>query len=124
MPACGEIALLTHSNQKGFIIATLMSTVAGTFLTGLNLYDSISERRNQNKRDKGQDQRIKEIEKRLGEDDNAKNDRRKSGNDLRDSLEYSGPMVRREYDQHFARMGPKFAQGDSKRTWKHGKVKI
>jgi hypothetical protein len=33
---------------------------------------------------------------------------------LRDSLEYSGPVVRREFDRHYSTIGPRFAEGDCK----------
>lgn len=32
--------------------------------------------------------------------------------DLRQSLGHGGPMVQREYDRDYARLGPRFAEGD------------
>ena len=34
-------------------------------------------------------------------------------NDLRDALAASGPMIRREYDRDYARLGARFAEGDT-----------
>ncbi|KAK4645254.1 hypothetical protein QC761_001290 [Podospora bellae-mahoneyi] len=51
--------------QQAFVLATLISTIAGTFITGINLYDRLVEQRRQRKRDKGQNKRIKELEARL-----------------------------------------------------------
>ncbi|KAK0668024.1 hypothetical protein QBC41DRAFT_128342 [Cercophora samala] len=51
--------------KQAFVLATLISTIAGTFITGINLYDRLVEQRRQRKRDKGQNKRIKELESRL-----------------------------------------------------------
>lgn len=104
--------------QQGFMLATLVSTVAGTFITGINLYDRIIEQRRQKKLDRGQNKRIKELEQRLNEAEEEKNrikkdrDRGGGNNDFRDSLQQSGNMVKHEYDRCFANLGPRFAQGD------------
>ncbi|KAK0609501.1 hypothetical protein B0T17DRAFT_512602 [Bombardia bombarda] len=123
--------------KQGFMLATLVSTVAGTFITGINLYDRVNEKRRQRKLDKGQNKKIKDLEKRLNDAQNGNqgggnsnnnsqdkkddgdqgNDQRQPqprniGNDLRDSLEYGGPTVQREFDHHYAHMGPRFAKGD------------
>ncbi|KAK3325115.1 hypothetical protein B0H66DRAFT_547409 [Apodospora peruviana] len=114
--------------KQGFILATLISTIAGTFTTGINLFDRVSEKRRdraQRKLDKTQDKKIKELEKRVKEAEEGKNannnppqqerqqepDRNRE-NDLRGSLEQGGPMVKREFDRHYANMGPRFAEGD------------
>ncbi|KAK3686241.1 hypothetical protein B0T22DRAFT_467535 [Podospora appendiculata] len=130
-------AIKGHNHIKQtFIIATLASTLAGTFTTGINLYDRVNEKRKQRKLDRGQNKKIKDLEKRLNEatnnnkrpetpppekqqqhrddgDDRDYHHRDRShGRDLRDSLQSSGPMVQREFDQHYAQLGPRFAQGD------------
>lgn len=135
--------------QKGFIIATLISTVIGTFTTGINLYERVRERHDQKKTDRGQNEKIKDLERRADAADKArrkaekeKNDHimarlesnnNKGGqsgnpylpyqyppltynrpqNDLRDALAASGPMIRREYDRDYARLGAPFAEGDT-----------
>ncbi|KAK4211322.1 hypothetical protein QBC37DRAFT_442189 [Rhypophila decipiens] len=124
--------------KQGFIIATLASTIAGTFTTGINLFDRLEEKRRnrkQRKVDKSQNQKIKELEGRLNEKIERVNENAERANenahhieqlqqhhhpergrirddDLRDSLGQGGPMVKREYDRHYAAMGPQFAEGD------------
>ena len=114
--------------QQGLFLATLASTVAGTFITSINLFDRVNEKRrnrHQKKLDKSQDKRITELENRVeqkGSDgDRQESDRqperhhgRIKDDDLRWSLEQGGPMVRQEYDRQYATMGPRFAEGDCK----------
>ncbi|KAB5511497.1 hypothetical protein GE09DRAFT_1180128 [Coniochaeta sp. 2T2.1] len=105
--------------KQGFIIATLISTIVGTFTTGINLFDRISDKRRQHKTDHGQDQKIRELERRVNEAESRRRpsrsrspSRRRGDDDLRGSLEYGGPIVRREYDRGYADIGPRFAEGD------------
>lgn len=108
--------------QQGFILATLISTVAGTFITGINLYDRLIEQRRQRKLDRGQNRRIKELEQRLNEAEaekariaNGRGGEKKDDDGdrgVRDSLAKGGPMVQREYDRLYADLGPRFAHGD------------
>jgi len=116
--------------QQGFFIATLASTIAGTFITGINLFDRVNEKRrnrHQKKLDKSQDKRIKDLERRVEEKENGgdrqgpdrqpeRQPERIRDDDLRGSLEQGGPMVKREYDRHYAAVGPRFAEGDCKFT--------
>jgi hypothetical protein len=99
--------------QKAFIVATLASTVIGTFTTGINLYERVGEKRKQLKKDTSQDDRIKELEKQVKEKESKSKAREE---DVKTSLVKSGPMIQNEYDQNFQRLGPKFAQGDG--TWR------
>jgi hypothetical protein len=102
----------------------LVSTVAGTFITSINLYDRLIEQRRQKKLDRGQNKRIKELEQRLNEseeekkrikaDKNGEGEGNDGDNNLRNSLQQSGNVVQHEYDRYFANLGPKFAQGDCK----------
>lgn len=39
--------------------------------------------------------------------------KRIESDDLRNSLQYSGPAVQEEYDRHYAQLGAQFAEGDS-----------
>ncbi|EAA31530.1 hypothetical protein GE21DRAFT_7014 [Neurospora crassa] len=113
--------------KQSFILATLISTIAGTFTTGVNLFDRVGEarrQRRQRKMDRGQNRRIKELEQRLDEAvkskseveerQNSRNRNQREGDeeDLRDSLRRGGPLVQGQYDQLYSRMGPQFAQGD------------
>ncbi|CAK7268682.1 hypothetical protein SEPCBS57363_003219 [Sporothrix epigloea] len=140
--------------KKGFIIATLISTVIGTFTTGINLYERVRDRHDQKKTDRNQNEKIKDLERRADAADKARrkaekekndhimaqlehksnnnnnNNGGQSGNpypsyqyppltynrpqnDLRDALAASGPMIRREYDRDYARLGAAFAEGDT-----------
>ncbi|KAK0741440.1 hypothetical protein B0T18DRAFT_432544 [Schizothecium vesticola] len=82
--------------RQGFILATLISTIAGTFTTGINLYDRIVEKRKQAKLDHGQDQRLTDLEARYdkhhGRDgrSSSRSSRSHPDPDLRRSLA-SGP---------------------------------
>jgi len=105
--------LRRKTSKKTFIIATLISTVIGTFTTGVNLYDRVGERRKQKKKDSGQDTKLKELEQRLNETEKKKKEHAKNEEELRHSLEHGGAMVRKEYNRDVARLGPRFAEGDS-----------
>ncbi|KAK3402692.1 hypothetical protein B0T20DRAFT_398909 [Sordaria brevicollis] len=112
--------------KQSFILATLISTIAGTFTTGVNLFDRVGEarrQRRQRKMDRGQNRKLKELEQRLDEavkgkseleerEKKSKSRRGEDEEDLRDSLQRGGPLVQGQYDQLYSRMGPQFAQGD------------
>lgn len=115
--------------KQSFILATLISTIAGTFTTGVNLFDRVGEarrQRRQRKMDRGQNRKIKELEKRLDDAEKGKSvaeekektkGSQRGGDDeedLRTSLQRGGPLVQGQYDQLYSRMGPQFAQGDCK----------
>jgi hypothetical protein len=104
--------------QKTFILATLVSTIIGTFTTGLGLYERVGQKRKQQKTDSKQDTKIQELEAQVKKaEENSK--KKSSGNNqksrpdaVEDSLERSGPMIKREYERDFARLGDRFASGD------------
>ncbi|KAF2673154.1 hypothetical protein BT63DRAFT_147783 [Microthyrium microscopicum] len=106
--------------KKTFIIATLVSTLIGTFTTGIGLYDRIGEKRKQGKIDKGQNVQLKELQAKVdkmgkeGPEKPAIKERPERGEqELQRSLEYGGPMIRQEYNHDLARLGPRFANGDA-----------
>jgi len=74
----------------------------------------VAERRQQKQRDSGQDAKIQELERRADKARTERDEHRKKNQDLRESLEHGGPMIRREYDQDFKRLGSRFAEGDCK----------
>lgn len=97
--------------------------MAGTFITGINLYDRVIEQRRQKKLDRGQNKKIKDLEQRLNEAEDEKKRMKEAGNggnngnnnnnnNLKNSLQQSGNQVQQEYDRYFANLGPRFAQGD------------
>ncbi|KAK1834922.1 hypothetical protein QBC39DRAFT_342245 [Podospora conica] len=101
--------------KQGFILATLISTIAGTFTTGINLYDRIVEKRKQAKLDKGQDERLNELEERYDKHHGGRSSstsHRDPSPDLRHSLASGPPAIQREYDTHLSQFGPRFAEGD------------
>ncbi|TID22924.1 hypothetical protein E2P81_ATG02053 [Venturia nashicola] len=113
--------------KKTFIVATLVSTIIGTFTTGLGLYERIGQKAKQQKTDKGQDEQIKKLEAKLKESEEREkmeNQKRLEGRPQRQiegppddayierSLGGSGQMIKREYDRDIQRLGERFAQGD------------
>ncbi|CAK7204604.1 hypothetical protein SEUCBS139899_007362 [Sporothrix eucalyptigena] len=147
--------------KKGFIIATLISTVIGTFSTGINLYERVRDRQKQHRTDHKQDEKIQELERRadaadkarrqaekekhehaMAQLENNKNNKNNNNgnnnsngnwgngyppppgygypplpygryNDPYEALAASGPMIRREYDRDYSRLGSRFAEGDT-----------
>lgn len=88
-----------------------MSTLVGTFASSHNLYERLSQK----KKDANQDDKIKKLEEKFDAEMKKKEG---SGNDksdeLKNTLNSSGPLIRREYDVGFDRLGRRFAAGDSK----------
>ncbi|KAH8726379.1 hypothetical protein GQ44DRAFT_725968 [Phaeosphaeriaceae sp. PMI808] len=109
-------------------MATLASTLVGTFTASMGLYDRVSDKRQQHKqraRDTKQDGEIKELKEifeksqKAAEDRQREIDRLKSGSgsrgneDVGYSLERDAAMVQRMYDDGYGRYGKRFAQGDA-----------
>jgi hypothetical protein len=126
---CAVITLaadhLCPLSQKTFIIATLISTIVGTFTTGINLYDRVADKRSQQRTDHGQNEKIDKLEKRVDEAEGQRDRANGREGQLRRSLEYGGPLVRREYDQNYSQLGSRFAEGDREfpghRLWESGR---
>jgi phosphoenolpyruvate carboxylase len=93
-------------------VSVLVSTIAGTFTTAINLYDRIGEKRKQHKKDSGQDAKIKELNKHMEELEKEKTEHQRRADTLRDTLSNSGPAIQRQYDRDFRRLGTRFAEGD------------
>jgi len=119
--------------KKTFIMATLASTLVGTFTASMGLYERVSDKRQahkQRERDVKQDGEIKQLredfkqaqtaaEQRQAEIDRLRNgggdkDRggRRENDDVGYNLERDAMMVQRMFDNGFGRYGNKFAQGD------------
>lgn len=94
----------------------------------MGLYESIAKKRAQRKRDYGQDEEIKKLKEQVEktekrererEQEDRKDHRRasppRSGDrdDFADSLDRSGAMIQRQYEQGYERLGRRFAVGDS-----------
>lgn len=81
----------------------------GTFAASHNLY----ERLNQKKKDENQDGAIKKLEDKFDQM-SKKKDGDSDKDDLKDSLDKSGRVIKREYDAGYDRLGRRYAVGDSK----------
>lgn len=69
--------------KKTFIIATLCSTLIGTFTSSMGLWDRVKDKRQQTKRDTEQDKEIKELRKKVedaGKQQNNNNNNNNNGN--------------------------------------------
>ncbi|KAF2763494.1 hypothetical protein EJ05DRAFT_496313 [Pseudovirgaria hyperparasitica] len=103
--------------KKTFIVATLVSTLIGTFTSSHNLYERLGEKRKQHKKDEQQNDAIKELKdeikdlKKGGKNDARRDDSPRADN-LVSSLDQSGQMIQREFNNGFARLGDRFAGGD------------
>ncbi len=91
-----------------------MSTIIGTFTTGMGLYERLDQKRKQKNVDSSQDEKIKALEKLVKESEERTEKKINSAREdaLRESLQDSGPVIRREYNRDVARFGDRFAQGD------------
>lgn len=134
-----SIPRLTGPPKKTFIVATLASTLVGTFTASMGLWERVSDRREQHKqkqRDTKQDDEIKELRKQFeesqksaegrqreierlkngGGSDDGRRDGGRGGGRRRDevgsNLERDSYMIQRMYDDMYGRYGGKFAQGD------------
>ncbi|UZP38879.1 hypothetical protein NXS19_006695 [Fusarium pseudograminearum] len=102
--------------KKTFIIATLCSTLVGTFTSSMGLWDRVKEKRIQAKRDTTQDEEIKklkaQVEKASNERDRASHDRQRIRDEVESSFERSGALINREFEDGYQRYGNRFAIGD------------
>lgn len=115
---------LTCPAQKTFIVATLASTLVGTFTASMGLWERIADRRDQHRqkqRDSKQDGEIKELKmqfqeaQKKAEGRQQEIDRLRNGggrDDVGNNFERDMMMIQRMYDQGYGRMGSRFAQGD------------
>ncbi|KAJ1338743.1 zinc finger protein DZIP1 [Microdochium nivale] len=104
--------------KKTFIIATLCSTLVGTFSSSIGLWDRVKERRKQKNRDVKQDDEIKKLKDQLveatkGIENNREAHQQRDHDNVAASLEKSGAMIRREFDDGYDRFGRRFAIGDT-----------
>ncbi|KAH9910059.1 hypothetical protein F4778DRAFT_713942 [Xylariomycetidae sp. FL2044] len=104
--------------KKTFIIATLCSTLIGTFSSSMGLWDRVNEKRRQGKRDTKQDEEIRKLREQVEANKQSRQrqeSRRRPDDDadLGYSLERSGDLIRREYDVGYERLGRRYAVGDT-----------
>lgn len=87
-----------------------MSTLVGTFAASHNLYERLSQK----KKDGAQDDAIKKLEVKFDELSKKKESGEQKKDELKESLDSSGPIIKKEYDIGYDRLGRRFAVGDSK----------
>lgn len=112
-------------------MATLASTLVGTFTASMGLWERVHDRRESHKqkiRDTKQDSEIKQLREQFENAQKAADGRQdeinrlKSGeggggggrgrDDVGRNFERDGQMIQRMYDDGYGRMGNRFAQGD------------
>ncbi|KAI3390941.1 hypothetical protein diail_8339, partial [Diaporthe ilicicola] len=98
------------SLKKTFIVATLVSTLVGTFAASHNLYERLSS--GQKKKDAGQDDELKKLREEVEQMKNTGKSDQKKPDELEQNLNTSGPVIKHEYDVGYGRLGRRFAVGD------------
>ncbi|KAK6834075.1 hypothetical protein PG987_008769 [Apiospora arundinis] len=105
-------AMIEEKNlKKTFIIATLCSTLIGTFTSSMGLWDRVKDKRQQTKRDTEQDKEIKQLRKQRQLPPLPP--RRRREDEVAYALERSGALIGREFDEGYERLGRRFAIGDT-----------
>ncbi|KAK9783603.1 hypothetical protein SCAR479_00162 [Seiridium cardinale] len=112
--------------KKTFIIATLCSTLVGTFTSSIGLWDRVKDRQQQKKRDTKQDDKIAKLQAQIDDSEKRNKDKEdridrlsqrggggRDNDDVGFALERSGAAVSREFDEGYARLGRRFAVGDT-----------
>ncbi|KAI1259358.1 hypothetical protein F5Y18DRAFT_410228 [Xylariaceae sp. FL1019] len=119
-----NIASMTEEKRlkNTFIVATLCSTLIGTFSSSIGLWDRVNDKRKQKQRDTKQDGEIQRLQEKLAlaesrgqrgaEMNNPRRRDDEGSDDLGRSLMKSSAMIRREYDEAAERLGRRFAIGD------------
>lgn len=87
----------------------------GTFTSSIGLWDRVKDRRRQNRRDTTQDDEIKKLKAQVEASTAAireQSSRREARDEVGDSFQRSGALIRREFDNGYERYGRDFAVGD------------
>ncbi|KAI0016753.1 hypothetical protein F4780DRAFT_665993 [Xylariomycetidae sp. FL0641] len=115
-----NLASITEEKRlkNTFIIATLCSTLIGTFSSSLGLWERVSEKRQQKKRDIKQDEEIRLLREQVEQAEKRSQQREEELNhrprdDLGYSLERSGALIQRQYDEGVGQLGRRYAVGDT-----------
>jgi len=79
------------------------------------LYERLAQKRQQKHVDKGQDSEIKKLRDEVEELSKSRKEEppQRRRDELEDSLDRSGPLIRREFDENYSRLGRQYAIGDS-----------
>lgn len=102
--------------KKTFIVATLCSTLVGTFSSSMGLWERVQDKRKQKKRDVKQDDEIKQLKEQVAQNKSrfleGQRQQQGGGDEVGQSLARSGAMIRREFDDGYDQFGRGFAVGD------------
>ncbi|KAF4970394.1 hypothetical protein FZEAL_10049, partial [Fusarium zealandicum] len=98
--------------KKTYIIATLCSTLIGTFTSSMGLWDRIKERRKQQTRDTTQDEEIKKLKEKVEKPKEKSQAIDRGRDDVGLSFQKSGALISREFEDGYERLGRRFAIGD------------
>ncbi|KAK7184702.1 hypothetical protein DPSP01_000430 [Paraphaeosphaeria sporulosa] len=99
--------------KKTFIVATLCSTIVGTFTTTMNLYDAVQARKEQKKTDGKQNQELEALRKRIDQAEERAKEKDKERDEYTRNFQHSSQLIQRQYDEGYGRLGSRFAQGDT-----------
>lgn len=117
--------------KKTFIVATLASTLVGTFTASMGLWERVADKREQHRqrqRDTKQDGEIKQLREQFEKAQQAADGRQKEidrlnsegargggrgRDDVGGNFERDSIMIQRMYDDMYNRSGRRFAQGDA-----------
>ncbi|KAH7320584.1 hypothetical protein B0I35DRAFT_390437 [Stachybotrys elegans] len=98
--------------KKAFVVATLCSTLVGTFTSSIALWERIKSSRKQGARDREQDQEIQKLKAQI-EEATKKSGAGLAHDQLGGSFERSGKLISRAFDDGYERLGQRFAIGDT-----------
>ncbi|KPM37895.1 hypothetical protein AK830_g8679 [Neonectria ditissima] len=104
--------------KKTFIIATLCSTLVGTFTSSMGLWDRVKDKRKQQRRDTTQDDDIKKLKAYVERSEKREKEQGRAIEGSRDrdevaaSFQRSGALISREFEDGYERLGRDFAIGD------------
>ncbi|KAF1979497.1 hypothetical protein BU23DRAFT_548727 [Bimuria novae-zelandiae CBS 107.79] len=99
--------------KKTFIVATLCSTIVGTFTTTMNLYDAVQQRKKQKKTDSKQDDELQALRKRIDDAEQRAKDKENQHDDYGRNFQQASALIQRQYDEGYGRLGSRFAVGDT-----------
>ena len=96
---------LTKTMQKTFILATLCSTLIGTFTASIGLWDRVNEKRAQKRKNRSQNEEIKKLKDQVSHQDVSR---------VRGSLTRSRDLVQREFEYGCGEWGQRIGVRDCK----------
>ncbi|KAK8012838.1 hypothetical protein PG991_010213 [Apiospora marii] len=86
--------------KKTFIIATLCSTLIGTFTSSMGLWDRVKDKRQQTKRDTEQDKEIKELRKQVEDAGKQQQNNNNNGNNNNNNRNNQDQQYQHQHQHH------------------------